>query len=323
MVALGGCSSAADPAKAVTSAEHSLTIAQAQAAYSSYVAASTAAAEQGDETQGLAIAANAQWSILHAQYTALSTAGTPVARYSYGTPTFYVPALPDYPQWFVVAVPVTTAAAGAQRAPAVNTVMIFERSAPAEPWTLDGSAELDQSLPAIARDSDGYAINVSTKDSSLLLPPNVVGPTQAAVVDEGPAAPAAAAIAGGPQTTGLYTAQAAQGHSYAAQGLTYQWLLEGAAMPQFELRTAGGGALVLYAMSLNTIVEHPGNVFGPPIPVPAGFTSLLTTPASKGDHGVDANWTYEFAAVDPPSTAQGAKAEVIGGSGAPTYGHAY
>jgi len=179
-VALGGCSEAAAPAKAVTSAEHSLTIAQAQAAYRSYVQDSRAAAKQGDATKGLDTVADGQWSIVHAQYRALATTGTPVPRYSYGTPTFYVPALSGYPQWFVVAVPVTTAAG----APAGNTIMAFDKPAPDEPWTLNGSAVLDHPLPAIARDSDGYAINVSTKDTSLLLPPTVVGATQAAVVDE-------------------------------------------------------------------------------------------------------------------------------------------
>jgi hypothetical protein len=318
----GGCSSAAAPAQAVTSSVHSLTIAQAKAAYSYYVATSTKAAKQGDETLGLSVAADAQWSILHGQYAALSTAGTPVPQYSYGTPTFYVPALPDFPQWFVVAVPVTTVT-GAQGAPAVNTVMVFERSAPGGQWTLDGSAAVDQPLPRIALDSDGYATSVSTHDPTLLLPPDLVGPTQAAVVDEGPTAPAAAAIASGPQTTGLYTAQAAQGPSYARHGLTYQWMLEGAALPQFALRTADGGALVIYAMYLNTIIEYPDNVFGRPIPVPAGFASLITTPATQGNHGLNANWTYEFATVDPPSTAHGAKADVIAGSGGPTYGHAY
>jgi len=318
-VALGGCSQAASPAKAVTSAEHSLTIAQAQAAYNSYVTASTAAARQGDATQGLANVADGQWSIVHAQYRALATTGTPVPRYSYGTPTFYVPALSGYPQWFVVAVPVTPAAG----APAVTTIMAFDRPAPAGPWTLNGSAVLDQPLPAIARDSGGYAINVSTKDTSLLLPPEVVGATQAAVVDEGPAAPAAAVITSGPQTTGLYTTQAAQGNSYTARGLSYQWLLEGAAVPQFDLRTTDGGALVIYTMYLNTTIEHPGNVFGPPIPIPDGFVPIANPPKATGAHGVAANWTYEFATVDPPASAHGAKAEIIAASGAPTFGDSF
>jgi hypothetical protein len=318
-VALGGCSGAAGTAKAVTSAEHSLTIAQAQAAYRSYVQDSTAAAKHGDVTNGLAVVADGQWSVVHAQYRALATSGTPVPRYSYGTPTFYVPALSSYPQWFVVAVPVTTATG----APASNTIMAFDKPAPDEPWTLNGSAVLDHPLPAIARDSDGYAINVSTKDTSLLLPPNVVGATQAAVVDEGPTTPAAAAIASGPQTTGLYTTQAAQGNSYTAQGLSYLWLLEGAAVPQFDLRTTDGGALVIYTMYLNTTIEHPGNVFGPPIPIPANFTPVANPAKATSAHGVAANWTYEFATVDPPSTAHGAKAEVIAASGAPTFGDSF
>ena len=318
-MALGGCSGAASPAKAVTSAEHSLTIAQARAEYRLYVQNSTAAAKQGDMTNGLAVVADGQWAIVHAQYRALATSGTPVPQYSYGTPTFYVPALSGYPQWFVVTVPVTTAAG----APASSMIMAFDRSAPDEPWTLNGSAVLDHPLPAIALDSDGYAINVSTKDTSLLLPPNVVGATQAAVVDEGPTTPAAGVIASGPQTTGLYTTQAAQNNSYTAQGLSYQWLLEGAAVPQFDLRTTDGGALVIYTMYLNTTVEHPGNVFGPPIPIPANFTPIANPSTATRAHGVAANWTYEFATVDPPTAAHSAKAEVIASSGVPTFGDSF
>jgi len=316
-VALGGCSQAAAPATAAAGSEPTLTLAQAQAAYRSYVTASTAAAAQGNATQGLAIVADAQWSIVHAQYTALSTSGTSVAQYNYGTPVFYVPALSGYPQWFVVDVPV-----GTKGGPAINTLMVFVRSGEGEPWTLDGSAALNQPLPALARDSAGYAIKASTSDQNLLLQPNIVGPTQASVVDQGPAAPATAVIDSGPQTTALYAQQAALGNTATSQGLSYQWLLEGAAFAQWALRTADGGALVLYTMYLNTTTEHPGNVSGSPIPVPASFTPLLASAGEVGYHQVTANWTYEFAAIDPPQTAHGAKVNVIGGTGAPTYGHA-
>jgi len=304
-VVLAGCSQAAAPSSTVTGSAPSLTLAQAQAAYDSYVTASTAAAKRGDAAQGLAVVADEQWSIAHAQYTAHATSGTPVTRYSYGTPIFYVPALSGYPQWFMVAVPARTDTAG-QLGPAVDTIMVFVRSTQSEQFTLDGSAVLDQPLPAIAR------------DQSLLLQPNTVGPAQAAVVDQGPTAAAAAVMASGPQTTALHAAQAARGNAAAARGLNYQWLLEGAAFAQWGLRTAGGGALVLYAMYLNTTTEHRNNVSGSPIPVPASFTPLLATPNQIGYHQVTANWTYEFAAVDPPQAAHGAKVEVIGGSGAPT-----
>ena len=321
-VALAGCSggsSGSGTAQAVTSAEHNLTITQAQAVYNTYVARSTAAARQGNETNGLALVADGQWSIVHAQYQALTSTGTPVPRYSYGTPVFYVPALSSFPEWFVVVVPVTPAPG----ATPVSTIMAFDKAAADELWTLNGSAALDQPLPAIARDSQGYAVNVSTKDTSLLLTPNIVGATQAAVVDEGPAAPAAAVIASGPQTTGMYTTQAAQNSSYNAQGLSYIWLLEGAAVPQFDLRTTDGGALVIYTMYLNTTIEHAGNVFGPKISIPAAFAPIAKPSTATGAHGVEGNWTYEFAAVDPPATARDAKAVVIASSGAPTFGDSF
>jgi hypothetical protein len=326
-IALAGCSSpgggAAGPASPVPAADRSLTIAQAQTVYDNSVTKSTAAAARGDAAAALAIAGDAQWSILHAQYAALAATGTPVTRYSYGTPTFYVPGLAQYPEWFVVSVPVATVTGTRRPAPA-STVMAFQRLGATRPWTLVGQAVLDRPLPAIARDRDGYAISVANGTQSLVLPPNIVGPTQAAVVDEGPTAPAAAAIASGPQTTGLYAAQVTQDQAYTTRGLNYLWLLEGASLPLFSLQTANGGAVVIYSMYLNTTIEHPGNVFGPPIPVPANFSPLVKPrPTLKGNHGINANWTFEFAAVDPPSAAAGAKAVVIGGTGAPTYGDAY
>ena len=144
-----------------------------------------------------------------------------------------------------------------------------------------------------------------------------MGATQAAVVDDGPTAPAAAVIAGGPQTTGCTRRRPRRAARPRRAGLVYQWLLEGADYAQFELQTADGGALVMYAMYLNTTTEHPGGLSGSPIPVPAEFAPLIVAPTEVGYHEVDANWTYEFAAVDPPQTAQGAKVQVIGGQRRP------
>lgn len=328
LIAVQGCS--ADPAaNAVTPARHALSFVQARQVYADYVKASDEAAVQGDETQALNRASAAQWAQLKGQYTALATTGTPVPRYRYGTPVFYVPALAGFPEWFVTAVPRQTVTGGRLSAP-VNTLLLFTRLSATDtrtntiaPWTLSGSAVLDRPLPAIARDSDGYAIDVTTTDPSLLLRPEVVGATQAAVVDQGPASPAAAVVSDGPQTTGLYAVQAALAAVQQAKDLQYEWLLQGAPFPQYELRLADGGALVLYGMYLNTSNEHPNLVAGPPIPVPAAFTPLLDAPTELGYHAVYANWTYQFAAIDPPATAHGAKLQVIAAQGLPSYGHAY
>jgi len=316
-----GCAPAT-PADAVTHASHSVSLAAAKTVYSSYLAASDAAAATGNKAQALSIVTAAQWAQVKGQYTALATAGTPVPRYRYGQPTFYVPALASYPQWFVVAVPRRTDTGG-RLGPAVNMLMVFARARKTLPWTLSGTAVLGQPLPAIVRDSDGYATDVDTTDPSVLLRPDVVGATQAAVVDEGPASPAAAVVSDGPQTTGLYAAQSAQAATERAGGLQYQWLLQGAPFPQFELRLTDGGALVLYGMYLDTTNQHPNLAAGSPIPVPPAFTALFALPNEIGYHAVYANWTYEFAAIDPPATAHDAKLQVIAAQGGLYYVHAY
>lgn len=318
LLAVAGCAPA-PAADAASATSHAVTLAAARAAYDGYLAASNAAAASGNELEALKVVADAEAAQVKAQYTALESAGTPLPRYRYGTPVFYVPALAGYPQWFVVAVPRSTAGS---RGPAVRTLLLFTRYAAADPWTLSGTAVLGQPLPAIARDVGGYAIGVAASDPALLLPPDLLGATQAAVADDGPASPAAAVISRGPLTTGLYAAQRAMQAAQQANGLDYQWLLQGASYQQFELRLADGGALVLYPMDLNTTYTRASQAAGPPIPVPASFAPLLTAPAEAGLHEVGADWTYEFAAVDPPASAPHASVQVIGGQGAPTYGYA-
>jgi hypothetical protein len=328
LLAVQGCSPA-PAADAVTPARHVVSLALAQQVYASYLTASDAAAATDDETQALNLVSAAQWAQVKGQYTAYATAGTPIPTYRYGTPRFYIPALTGYPEWFMAAVPRQTVTDG-RRSAAVNTLLLFTRMSETDtrtnatvPWTLSGSAVLAQPLPSIARDSDGYAIDVTTTDPSLLLRPDVLGATQAAVVDDGPTAPATAVISDGPQTTGLYTAQAAVAAAQLARGLQYEWLLQGADAPQFELRLADGGALVLYAIYLNTTNEHANLVPGAPIPVPAAVKPLLGSRSEVGYHAVYANWTYEYAAVDPPATAHGAKVQIIAAQGGLSYGHAY
>ena len=322
----GGCSAAAGSANPAGGAP-SLSVAQAEGIYDSYVSVSDSAAASGNAKQGLTKVAYAQWAVVSSQYMALSAAGTPVPRYRYGQPVFYVPAQTGDRQWFVVTVR-RQAVLGRQLSAATSTLMLFERPTLNLPWTVIGTATLNQALPALARGQDGYVVPAADSDTGVLLRPDVLGATQAAVVDEGPANPAAAVLSEGPLTTGLYGSQAALAGSDQAQGLQYQWLLEGSNFPQFELKTADGGALVIYAMYLNTTTQHadtstgkPGA--GSPISVPTAFVPLLGATNEVGYHEVLTQWTFEYVAVDPPLTAHGAKADVIGSGGGPTFGHAY
>jgi len=322
LLSVQGCAPAPD-ADAVTHASHSVTFADARAAYETYLTVSETAAATGDEASALTVVTSAQWAQTRSQYTALASAGTPLPRYRYGTPTFYVPGLPGFPEWFVVAADRTTVTGGKPGA-TDHTLMLFAREKKTEDWTLSGTAVLSRPLPAIARNADGYAVPVPTKDTTLLLRPDVAGATQAAVVDDGPSSPAAAVVAAGPLTTGLYAAQAARASAEEARGLQYQWLLQGAPYPQVGLRLAGSGsALIMYGMYLNTSNEYPNLVAGSPIPVPPEFTPLLAAPTEVGYHAVFANWAYQFAAIDPPATARDGKLDVIASQSGPSYGHAY
>ena len=322
VLSVQGCAPAPD-ADAVTHASHSVTFADARAAYQTYLNVSGTAAATGDQASALTVVTSAQWAQTKSQYAALVTAGTPVPRYRYGTPTFYVPTLSGFPQWFMVAADRTTVTGG-KRGATDSTLMLFAREKKTEDWTLSGTAVLSRPLPAIARNADGYAVPVSTRDSSLLLRPDVVGATQAAVVDDGPSSPAAAVIAAGPLTTGLHVAQAARAAAGQRRGLQYQWLLQGAPYPQVGLRLAGSGsALIMYGMYLNTSTEHPNLVAGSPIGVPAEFKPMLAEPTEVGYHAVFANWAYQFAAIDSSATARDGKLDVIGSESGPSFGHAY
>lgn len=325
LLAVLGCAPSS-PADAGAGAGHvpsyAQTLAQAKGAFTGYVDASTAAAAAGDDTTGLADVADAQWFQVKAQYLTLANAGVAVPRYSYGSPQFYLPAPAAYPRWFAVAVDRGTTVS-AHVGPVLHTIMVFEQTKADKPWTLDGTAVLDQPLPEVARRSDGYAVAAPPADPSVWLRPDVVGPAQAAVVDQGPANPSAAVITPGPLTTGLYTAQSAQARAEKARGLVYQWLLLGQPFPQFQLRLQDGGDLVLYGMNLDTFTEHPNLVKGSPIPVPAGFTPLLAAPTEVGYHEVYAYWTDQFAAIDPATTAAHGRVSIIGFSSGPSYGHAY
>jgi hypothetical protein len=197
--------------------------------------------------------------------------------------------------------------------------MLFEQAGASAPWLLASTSSLaaGETLPKLATDSAGGVPAVTPTTGTLLAQPDYVGALQAAVVDDGPANAAAKAVADGPLTTGLY-----QGSASHASGLTappgdvYQWELDGSSLPQFALRTAAGGALVFYAMTLNTTVAVPGVLdkaspvlSGPPIQVPADVRRLLPPGQPAPLVQLQSAQTLSFAAVDPAPGS--AKVQVI------------
>ena len=186
-------------------------------------------------------------------------------------------------------------------------LMLFEQAGARAPWLLAQhlAAPVRGNAAQLAADSAGYVPTVPLSDASLVAQPDDTGPLQAGVVDDGPASAATRAVADGPLTTGMY--QGAVNHAgglTAPHGDVYQWELDGSSLPQFALRTAAGGALVFYAMSLNTTVAVPDVInkanpvhSGPPIQVPS-TCRCCSRPASPLPFS-SVQQTLSFAAVDP------------------------
>jgi len=335
LLATQGCD-VSPPAQASVAAHPDVTLAQARTIYQSYLSRSDAAAAKHDEVTALSLVADGAWDFTHAQFSIRAHNGTPVPRYTYGTPTFYVPVVSGYPHWFVVDVSRQTAAGsqaagqaagGSQAAnPAASapTLMVFGQVFAGHVWTLDASAAFQpgQSMPAVATDANGYAISMSPYQQGLLLQPNVLAGTHASIVDEGTDTAAGTLVAPGPMTTGLYQQQSA---IYAAtpKPLQYLWSMVGTTFPVFALRTTSGAALVLYGLDLDTTLEHPNGLVGAQIPIPAIDQLQFARPDEVADRGIAANWTYDFATIDPPASAGISHATVIAATGALSYADAY
>jgi hypothetical protein len=340
-----------------------LTQAAALQAFDAYVAASNHAAETGNGKLALSVVTGAERSLVSATlnshpvaissndtgaYSSSLTVHPSLGQYKYGTPTFYLPEPAAYPRFFLADVTRTavfgghsepegaTASVGGAEVPVDGPVlMVFEQSSSAGRWLLASVAQLaaGATLPRLATDKSGDIPQVPLMSTDLLAQPYATGPLQAAVVDEGPASAAANAVAAGPLTTGLYQAardryQGAGGADLSGlevpAGDVYQWSMEGAPYPAFALRTADGGALVLYAMYLNSTVAIPGYINdasplqpGAPIRIPPDVRPLLPSGQPAPRVQLTAQSLFSFAAIDPPPGSS--KITVLAISGALNY----
>lgn len=333
--ASGGAGTGAN-AGAVTGAATAVTAAQARQVFASYVSATARALAKADKAAALARTTGAQWDAVNDEFRAAAYAHAKPPSYRYGTPVFYRPAVASYPLWFAASVLRTASAApapastvGVPLGTRGQVLMIFAKAGPHSSWLLTSSCQLTagQSLPALATTANGDVEPVPMDDAATLGQPRVVGPLQAAVVDDGPASAASRAVAAGPLTTGIHAYMSSPPPRYAApHGDIRQFALEGSNYASFALRTADGGALVFYAMYLDTVVETP-SVYaedspvlpGPPIVIPPQFAPLLPASTPSPKYKLTTQFVLDFAAVDPPSAAAGAKISVIALGGGPNW----
>jgi hypothetical protein len=317
-----------------------LTLSDARAAFTSYVATSDLAARTGDRRLAESLLSGAAEDTTSAAFTIARRSHIlpPYTRYTYGTPTFYLPEPPPAgdPQYFAVSVQRTPAggttpmtpssqdvAAGVRLPAAGRVLLLFEKSAAGGSWQLASTSQLlpGESVPALSTDSHGYVIleSFNKPTGSPLVIPALAPPLQASVVDDGPTSPAAQVVASGPPTTGLYKESATSARGIAAPaGDVYQWLLEGSNYGRLALKMANGGVLVFYTMYLNTTVETRSALNqdipilpGPQITVPGFVRPLLGPKSLAPQKRLQTQDILTFAAIDPSSTDKSAKIRVI------------
>ena len=324
---------AAVPARATapgTAGAGAVTQALARQVFSGYLATADQAARTGDGQLTLSAVTGVQRSVLAAVLSAhpVTVTGSPP---SYRNPVFYLPEAAGYPRFFAARVTRTADAAGTRTTtvlggatvPASGTaLMLFEQAAAGARWLLASVCQLaaGASVPKLATDSSGR-VPAAPAAAALLAPPGSVGALQAAVVDDGPASAASRAVAAGPLTTGMY--QGAADHAdglRTPRGDDYQWQLDGTGLPVFALRTAGGGALTFYAMSLTETVAVPDVIrhadpvrSGLPIQVPASLLPLLPAGQQAPLVQLQSQQLLSFAAIDPPGAAGKIAVIAIGG----------
>jgi hypothetical protein len=327
------------PPVSLVAAWPQLTLDSAQAAFRGYVASSDQAARTGNRALALSVLTGVAADTVNTQYDLAGQSGTlpPYTRYTYGTPVFYLPTPPaaGQPQYFVAnvvrtPVPGTTAmttgqdvTAGVQLPSAGRVLMLFQKFTSGGSWRLGSVSQLapGETVPALATDSHGYVIveMFDAPSSTALVRPAVAPALHATIVDDGPASAASAVVASGPLTTGMYDEAAASEHGLAAPaGDVHQWLLQGSSYARLALRTADGGALVLYAMYLDDIVETRSALnqdvpvkWGPAIMVPDFVKPLLSPSRWTPRRRLETQDILSFAAIDPPVAPAGHKIQVI------------
>ena len=318
---------------ATATASTAVTQAQARQIFDRYVTTTTAALAAGDQQAALSVLSGVQWDTVRDQFLQARYDGAKLTTYRYGIPTFYLPDTASYPQWFVASVRRTastpTTITNVPLTAQGQVLMVFDRTAATAPWMLVSTAQLapGQTLPKLATNSDGQVETLPADATTTLASPDVTGPLQAAVVDNGPANAASQVVASGPLTTGIYSYLANPAPLYAEpQGDVRQWELLGSNYGRFVLRTSDGGALALYAMYLNTVVEVPAALAesdpvnpGPPINVPPDFAPLLPTGKPAPRVSLTTQLALSFVAIDPPATAANPKIDVIGIGGGPNW----
>ncbi|GII00990.1 hypothetical protein [Planobispora takensis] len=168
-----------------------------------------------------------------------------VPRHTWGEPRLLVPRLSQGPAWFAAVVDRRDAEGRAR--PALLTVVRAGQG-----WQISSMSLLDTAPPEIAQDAEGYATALGEDDSAVQISPRLMAPLHATTAEEGQAGFATGLIADGPHTTAHAKEIISVREVEKGNGLGYDSIFAASGYPVHALRTADGGALIMYSLIRTT-----------------------------------------------------------------------
>ncbi|MFD1542093.1 hypothetical protein [Nonomuraea guangzhouensis] len=194
----------------------------------------------GDLRLAMELTRDAEAQLTSADF--LSTGNRP-SRYTWGTPTLFVPRFrhDEGAPWFTV---LTTRNGH-------PTLLTFAR---ADDWRLSSATQLlpGQDPPHIQLDAEGYATALAPDDKSVTISPQFMGPLHATVAEAGETGVAAGLLERGPYTTDVAEQITTDRERAKIGGFSYDSIFSAGDYPVYALRMVDGGALIQYAMTRTT-----------------------------------------------------------------------
>ncbi|MCT9928886.1 hypothetical protein N5079_01490 [Planotetraspora sp. A-T 1434] len=306
-------SSAPAPSPSPTStAASAVTLAEAGRALDTFLATDDVVRAAGADKWTLALTRDGQRPMTLARLR--SSRGAALPRYTWGHRTLLVPRQSPgkAAQWFAATVERRSASGEVRTA-----VLAFLRPDEKSRWQVSFESLLypGERPPAAAIDSEGYATALESRDQTVAVSPNLMGPLHATTAEEGAQGYASGLIAPGPQTTGYFAdITAAKVKAQRDDGMEYQSIFAAAAdNPVFALRTEDGGALVYYTL-IRTSTWTPILMYAKcrPIVIPPQARWLLKVSKICNERRIQE--TQQYVGAVPPKTST-APAHVIGYDG--------
>ncbi|MCC5579814.1 hypothetical protein IMZ11_29725 [Microtetraspora sp. AC03309] len=303
--------SGVSPSPSRLPAKPAVTLAEARDALDTYLATDDVVRAGRAQRWVLQLSRDGQRPITIAQF---HSSGRKPPRYTWGERTLLVPRLGPKAsrQWFAATVERRDSSGEVRVA-----VLTFVRQNSASAWqnSFESLLYTGEKAPEVSVDADGYATSLDSRDQTVAISPNLMGPLHATIAEEGKDGFASGLIAPGPQTTG-YATEIRKRREKARQAdcMNYDSLFAAAVdYPVFALRTKGGGGLILYTL-LRTSTWSPvlSCGYGRPLAIPKDARWDLGNPLVRRDRRIVE--TQQYASAVPPKSST-APAHVIGYDG--------